>query len=297
MGSVIAWCRRLVAALSVTCLSIVPSVAGPLCTAETASPAIVEEVAPGVFVRPGKHALMAADNHGAIANIGFIVGVTAIAVVDTGGSACDGYRLRAAIRANSALPIRYVINTHVHPDHVFGNSAFEQDRPVFVGHRNLARALSARGAHYLEANRELMGEDALTGTQIVAPDLAVDDRYEIDLGGRTIELMAHPTGHTDNDLTVLDKTTGTLWTGDLVFLEHLPVIDGSLKGWLAVTAALKQAPAVRAVPGHGPISVPWPAGVAPFSRRKRLRPRKRRKPPLRNLVGEKGSYREAWPPL
>lgn len=226
-----------------------------------AAPAEVEEVAPGVFVRRGVHALMAGANAGGIANTGFIVGSEAVAVIDTGGSRLDGARLLAAVRAHTALPIRYVINTHVHPDHIFGNAAFLAEDPVFVGHAHLPRALQARGAHYLEANRRLLGA-AAEGTEVIPPGLLVEERARLDLGGRVLELTAHPTAHTDNDLTVFDLATGTLWTGDLLFVEHLPVIDGSLKGWLAVMDGLAALPAARAVPGHGPAAVPWPQALA-----------------------------------
>jgi quinoprotein relay system zinc metallohydrolase 2 len=243
------------------CSQAIPAGAEP--TPVEAVPAQVVEVAPGVFVRQGVQALTNADNVGGIANIGFIVGEDAVAVVDSGGSRLDGLRLRAAIAARTDLPVRYVIITHVHPDHHFGSGAFVGENPIFVGHRRLPRALGARGGHYLEANRRLMGAEAFAGTEIVVPTVLVDDSLTLDLGQRRLTLTAYPTAHTDNDLSVLDERTGTLWTGDLLFVGHLPVIDGSLKGWLRVIDTLAAMPAARAVPGHGPASVPWPEALAP----------------------------------
>jgi glyoxylase-like metal-dependent hydrolase (beta-lactamase superfamily II) len=75
-------------------------------------------------------------------------------------------------------------------------------------------------------------------------------------------LQAHRTAHTDNDLTILDQTTRTLWTGDLLFVDRVPSLDGSIIGWLAVIQTLRALPAQRAVPGHGPVSVLWPDALA-----------------------------------
>ena len=94
--------------------------------------------------------------HGDIASIGFVIGDDAIAVIDTGGSFRIGSALRDAIRQRSALPIRYVINTHVHSDHIFGNAAFAQDQPEFIGHQRLAAAIED-AAQQLRAQADLRG--------------------------------------------------------------------------------------------------------------------------------------------
>ncbi|HKZ95639.1 MAG TPA: quinoprotein relay system zinc metallohydrolase 2 [Hyphomicrobiaceae bacterium] len=224
------------------------------------------EIAPGVFVHQGRHALVSPENGGDISNCGFVVGKNGVAVVDTCGSAKLGGLLRAAVRAVTDRPIRYVINTHMHPDHVFGNAAFADDAPAFVAHAKLARGLAARSQRYLAVNEQLMSEAAFAGTRIVLPTLAVEDHTTLDLGGRTLELEAQDTAHTDNDLTIRDNATGTVFLGDLLFAEHVPTLDGSIRGWISLMKRLTRQPAQRVVPGHGPPSMPWPAAAKALER-------------------------------
>ena len=223
----------------------------------------LSEIAPGVFVRAGLIEDIAPENAGRIANIGFVVGNDAVAVIDTGASAREGAALLAAVRGVTPKPIRYVINTHMHPDHVLGNAAFEGLSATFAGHFKLPGAMQSHGEFYLKNFQRLIGADALAGTKIVPPTLLVRDAAELDLGGRILELRAWPVAHTDNDLTIIDRETGTLFAGDLVFLQHLPVLDGSIRGWLNVMQDLPKLKAERVVPGHGPASARWPEALAP----------------------------------
>jgi quinoprotein relay system zinc metallohydrolase 2 len=201
-----------------------------------------------------------------MANASFVVGNDAVAVIDTLGSAVMGQRLRDGIRAVTDEPIKYVINTHMHPDHVFGNAAFKADNPAFVANHKLARGLNARAERYLAINKQMLGADAFKGIEIILPTVTVDGTQTLDLGGRTLKLQTERTAHTDNDLTITDSLTDTLFMGDLLFSVHVPTLDGSIRGWLALIDDFEQRKAGRVVPGHGPHAMQLPAAFEPEKR-------------------------------
>jgi quinoprotein relay system zinc metallohydrolase 2 len=250
--------------VSARALAGAAALAALLATGAAAAPLPVSEVAPGLFVHVGPHEDFTPENRGGIANLAFVVGETAVAVIDAGGSPAVGRDWLETVRAHSDRPIRWLILTHVHPDHVLGAEAFVEAGAEIVGHARLPAALAARGPSYVASMRALLG-DAFEEPQLpeVTRTVAPGARLELDLGGRMLELRAWPTAHTDTDITVFDRRTATLIAGDLLFVERLPVVDGSLPGWLDVLGALEALPAVRAVPGHGPASVPFPDALAP----------------------------------
>jgi len=225
-------------------------------------PLPVKQIAPGIYLHLSQHHWPDRDNHGEIANIGFIVGDKCVAMIDSGGSPQQGIALRSAIKQTTTKPVCYVINTHVHPDHIYGNIAFKEPGIQFVGHHKLARAMASRGGHYLGRAEELL-DIHINQDNIIPPDLQVKDGMTLNLGNRELLLTAHPTAHTDNDLSIYDKTTDTLWAADLLFLEHIPVIDGSIKGWLAELERLEKNHYKLVIPGHGKPVTDWPASMLP----------------------------------
>ncbi len=216
----------------------------------------LQKVADGIYFHQGVHEDANKENIGAIANVGFVMGEQCVAVIDSGGSYLEGQRLHKALREITKLPICYVINTHVHPDHILGNAAFTDAKPAFVGHEKLPAALASRKEHYARNFSESLG-DAYTGTEFIAVDTLVspDEPLTLDLGDRQLLLQAYSTAHTDHDLTVLDEQTQTLWTGDLLFRERIPAIDGSINGWINTLEQLQAGSFKAVIPGHGPAAI------------------------------------------
>lgn len=226
----------------------------------------VTEIADGVFVHFGSEGPMTPENQGRIANLAFVVGDT-VAVIDAGVSAAQGQALYAAIRQHTDRPISHLVLTHMHPDHVFGAEIFAEAGASIVANAKLAEGLAMRAETWMQTLPPQIGPGVLTGTAPAPIDRGIDKPTKIDLGRRALWLTPVPTAHTDNDLTILDDLTQTLFIGDLVQSGLTPSIDGSLLGWLAW---LESGPAPEQgqiapklyVPGHGKIFTEWSQGSA-----------------------------------
>lgn len=235
----------------------------PMATADGRATLSVSEVQPGVFVHTGALEDWVSANGGDVANLVFVVGSRCVAVIDTGGTPALGQAWLNTVRQHTALPVCYVINTHAHPDHLLGNVAFARGvspMPQFIASARYSAAMAAREPYYRNALQRDFGI-RLTHADIIYPTIEVSQSRELDLGGRRLSLQAWPVAHTDNDLTVLDQRTRTLIASDMLFVQHLPALDGKLRGWLCAMAEMRNFSLATVVPGHGPVSNQWPAAM------------------------------------
>jgi glyoxylase-like metal-dependent hydrolase (beta-lactamase superfamily II) len=150
-------------------------------------------------------------------------------------------------------------------DHVLGNSAFSGGAASFVGSAALPEAMARSRDFFIKQYAADLDSPA-GAAQVIGPSVLVEHELTLDLGDRPLVLRAWPKAHTDCDLTVYDVRSGTLWTGDLLFRDRLPALDGSIKGWIAVLDQFAQLKVKLAVPGHGPIAQSLASAIVPERR-------------------------------
>ena len=214
----------------------------------------LEEVADKIYVHFGFQEDANKINKGDISNIGFIVGDKSVLVIDTGGTPSIGEALYKKINDISGLPISYVVITHSHPDHYFGTNVFINESIDIIGHSKLQRSLDANFEFY--KNLQLVNTRDQSVKEFknfkITKIVNIDKKLTIDLGNRIVEIKAWPSGHTDNDLSIFDKKTRTLWTEN-IFIRRTPSIRASVKGWKKNLEETSKMDINLIIPGHGPI--------------------------------------------
>jgi len=162
-------------------------------------------------------------------------------------------KIKAAISSISNQPIKYVINTHFHGDHVGGNESFSRDGAIVIAENVKNRLASG-------TTNGLTGVKTPPATPAALPSKTYTGHFQIRLRGRVADLKHIENAHTDGDTYVWFKTANVLSTGDTFTQGRYPNIDfangGNIKGMIAATDAyLKLANAkTRIVPGHGPLA-------------------------------------------
>ena len=212
------------------------------------------KIAENVYAYVGKQ--NSSKNNSFGANAGIIIGEDGIVVVDTMISAKEAKRFIRDIRTISPKPIRYVVNTHYHFDHVFGNSEFAKLGAVVIAQENVKKAMEKSARETLKN----IGEYGLTPkdmkeTTLAYPVLTYGDRMTIDIGGQQIELIHARQSHTDGDTLVYLPGKKVLFAGDILFTNYHPFLgEGNIEEWAKELDDIKSMDVEKIIPGHGPLS-------------------------------------------
>lgn len=191
------------------------------------------------------------------ANAGIVVGEKGLLVVDTLTSAKEAAKFLADIRKVSKKPIKYVVNTHYHLDHAFGNCVFADMGAHIISHINCRRQVLRIQDQALEAAKSFGMDDAsLEGTRIIVPDMAFEQEMELDLGNRVVRLLySGQSSHTPGSITVWIPEQKIVFAGDILFTDFHPYLaEGDLEGWSKTLDDLLALGAEKIIPGHGPLS-------------------------------------------
>lgn len=230
--------------------------AGLSATAASAQALRAAQVAAQTWMVQGESALGSAANRNFISNAAFVVTPEGVIVVDALGSPALAQELIQEIRRVTAAPIKAVIVTHYHADHIYGLQAFKQAGAEVIAQRDGQIYLhSETAALRLQASRDELFPWIDDKTVLVAADRWIDKPVTLRLGGLDFEL--HPAGpaHTPEDLVVYVPQLKLLIAGDLVFRGRVPFVGLADSGsWIAALDKLLQFDAAVIIPGHGPVS-------------------------------------------
>ncbi len=188
-----------------------------------------------------------------LVNAGIVIGSEAVAVIDTGTVESDARQLLAAVVRVSDKPVCYVINTHYHGDHSFGNWWFLP--ALIVGQaRCRTRLIGDAGESHksLLARFAPIAKEQIDAVPVVAPELTFDDTCRLHLGDLTLRLEYFGRAHTDNDIVIAVEERRLSFAGDLIEESGPPIVFEGFPGeWGPTLRRLEQVPESRFIPGHG----------------------------------------------
>ncbi len=225
--------------------------------ARAQTPALqAQAVAPNVYMVQGESALGSAANRNFISNAGFVVTPAGVVVIDALGSPVLARELLEAIARITPQPVKVLVVTHYHADHIYGLQVFKDRGVELIAHEAGRLYLNSDTAVLrLKASREELAPWVDDATRLVAADRWISAPYRFSLGGT--EFVVQPAGpaHTPEDLVVALPSSGVLFAGDLVFRGRIPFVGQADSGrWVQALDRLLAMKPQTIVPGHGPVS-------------------------------------------
>ena len=225
----------------------------------TPTPATASAQAPAHFtlvpLAGGAYAAIAKPgDRASVGNAGFVIGSSGVLVVDSFATPEAAAELLAVIRRLTSQPVRWVVNTHYHLDHVGGDAVFARAGAVLLAHDNVRAWVRTEN---LKWRKEIKPEEKAMLAALPLPDITYGDGLVLWPGEKRIELSARP-GHTGGDTIVFLPESNVLFAGDLVWKDTVPnLIDAKTDEWIrTLDGFLNDHPAATFVPGHGEVSRP-----------------------------------------
>ncbi len=246
--------KRWPAALAIAVAAVVG-----LASAHAAQPVVrATSVAPGVWAVQGEAAMGSAANRNFISNASFVVTGDGVVVIDALGSPALAEELIAEIRRVTPQPVRYVIVTHYHADHIYGLQAFKAAGAIIIAHASGRDYITSETARLrLEASRQELFPWIDDKTQVVAADRRLDqEETTLRVGAVDFRIRHVGPAHTPEDLVVHVPALGVLFAGDLAFQGRIPFVGQADSGqWIRSLTHLISYKAALVITGHGPPSL------------------------------------------
>jgi len=206
-------------------------------------------------VGPGVYAAIDGPEHKSVSNAGVVIGDDGVLVVDSFSNPESARALLAAIRAITSKPIRYLVNTHYHFDHVAGDGVFQEAGATIIAHRNERDWIRSENLHLI--GEKITPEQRAIVQTLPQPTLTTSTALTVWLGARRVEIRAAE-GHTGGDLLITVPDANVVFCGDLLWRRIAPnTIDASVGPWIETESTLERLPEASAttfVPGHGDLA-------------------------------------------
>ena len=227
----------------------------------------LKQVSPHVYYVEGA-AGIATDNEGFISNAGVVVCSEGVVIFDALGTPALANKLVQQIRAITPLPIKKVVVSHFHADHIYGLQVFEALGAEIIAPRGAQKYLQSESARErLEERRLSLDPWVNDDTHLVFPDTTIEKSTRFTLGNCQFTLNYMGKAHSDGDMTMLVEPDKVLFSGDIIFQERIPFVgNADSRQWLETLTRLETGGLTALVPGHGPAST-QPANTISLTRR------------------------------
>lgn len=221
------------------------------------------KVSPHVYYVQGQPGVASQANEGFNSNAGFVVTRDGVVVIDALGTPTLGHELVRVIREATSQPIRRVIVTHYHADHVYGLQVLKAAGAEIWAHRDARDYIEREGDERLRQRRADLAPWVNEHTRLVPPDRWLDANTTFELGGVTFDVIHMGPAHAPDDVVVVVREDGVLFSGDIMFTGRIPFVGGAdSKRWLETTGRLLALKPKLMVPGHGRVSTDPAADLA-----------------------------------